>query len=216
LKLSRAEIGSIAVISLSFAASLWFLPRMPEQMATHWGMDGQVNGYMPKMWGLFFVPLLQLVMGIFFWAIPRLDPLKANIAKFQKYYQGFILVLLLFMLALHLHVLLWNSGIKISPNRFLPISLGLLFYYIGIMLQNAKPNWFVGIRTPWTLSNERVWEKTHAIGGKLFKAAAVIALLGVAFPNLAFWFILVPVIAVTLFAYIYSYLEYRKEGKAKA
>lgn len=216
MKITRSEITGIAIILLSFAASLWFWPQMPDKMATHWGIQGQVNGYMPKFWGLFFVPLLQLVLGLFLWAIPRIDPLKANIAKFQKYYHEFILVILLFMLAVHLQVLLWNSWIKISPNRFIPVGLGILFFYAGILTQNAKPNWFVGIRTPWTLSSERVWEKTHTIGGKLFKVAGIIILLGMFFPGYAFWFILIPVIAVTLFAYVYSYQEYRKETKARS
>jgi uncharacterized membrane protein len=216
MKPTRTEIAGIAVILLSFAASLWFRPQMPEKMATHWGMQGQVNGYMPRFWGLFFVPILQLVLGLFLWFIPRLDPLKANIAKFQKYYNGFIVALLLFMLAVHLQVLLWNTGVKISPNRFIPVGLGLLFFYIGILCQYAKPNWFVGIRTPWTLSSERVWEKTHKAGGKLFKVAGIITLTGVFFPGHAFWFILVPVIGLAFFTYIYSYLEYRKEARTRS
>lgn len=216
MKPTRTEIAGIAVILLSFAASLWFWPQMPEKMATHWGMKGQVNGYMPKFWGLFFVPILQLVLGLFLWVIPRIDPLKANIVKFQKYYNGFIVVLLLFMLAVHLQVLLWNTGVKISPNRFIPVSLGILFFYIGILSQYSKPNWFVGIRTPWTLSSERVWEKTHKIGGKLFKMAGIITLTGMFFPRYAIWFILVPIIGMEFFTYVYSYLEYRKEARTRS
>jgi len=56
-------------------------------------------------------------------------------------------------------------------------ALGILFYYCGILIENAKRNWFIGIRTPWTLSNEKVWERTHKIGGKLFKIAGLIAFL---------------------------------------
>lgn len=215
MKLTRAEFVAIAIILLSFAASLWFWPQMPGKMATHWGMQGEVNGYMPKFWGLLFLPLLQTGLGLLLWGLPRIDPLKANIAKFQKYYHGFIVVLLLFLLAVHLQVLLWNMGVKISPNRYLPVGLGILFYYAGILTQNAKPNWLVGIRTPWTLTSEQVWEKTHLIGGKLFKAAGIIALTGIFFPKYAFWFIFVPVILVALFSYIYSYLVYRGKVKLK-
>jgi uncharacterized membrane protein len=80
-------------------------------------------------------------------------------------------------------------------------------------MEKAKKNWFVGIRTPWTLSSENVWEKTHKIGAKLFKAAGITALLGVLAPAYSFFFILGPILAASLYLVLYSYLEYRKEKK---
>ncbi len=80
---------------------------------------------------------------------------------------------------IHFQVILWNLGIKISPSATLPIGIGILLLYIGILCENAKRNWFIDIRTPWTLSSERVWDKTHKIGGRLFKIAGVIAFVGV-------------------------------------
>jgi len=115
------------------------------------------------------------------------------------------------MLSIHFQVILWNLGIRISPNVIAPIGIGILFFYIGILCENAKRNWFIGIRTPWTLSSERVWEKTHKIGGKLFKIAGVIAFFGVFFQSYALFFILVPVISVAAYTIIYSYFEYQKE-----
>jgi uncharacterized membrane protein len=117
------------------------------------------------------------------------------------------------MLSIHFQVILWNIGIEISPNVIFPIGLGLLFFYIGILCENAKRNWFIGIRTPWTLSNDVVWAKTHKIGGKLFKIAGVVALFGIFFLNYTLFFILVPVILVAIYTVIYSYREYRKETK---
>jgi uncharacterized membrane protein len=90
-------------------------------------------------------------------------------------------------------------------------ALGILFYYCGILIENTKRNWFIGIKTPWTLSSEVVWNKTHKIGGKLFKVVGIIAFLGIIFPNYAFFLILFPVIAVSIYTVIYSYFEYRKE-----
>lgn len=88
-----------------------------------------------------------------------------------------------------------------------------LFYYCGVLTEQAKRNWFIGIRTPWTLSSERVWEKTHKICGKLFKIAGVIALVGILFQRSALFFILAPVILVAAHTIIYSYIEYLKEAK---
>jgi uncharacterized membrane protein len=84
---------------------------------------------------------------------------------------------------------------------------------MGILTENAERNWFIGIRTPWTLSSERVWKRTNRLGGKLFRIAGITAAFGAFFPEFAIYFILVPVIAVAGFSIIYSYMEYQKEIK---
>ncbi|MCQ1536971.1 SdpI family protein [Methanosarcina sp. KYL-1] len=209
----KATLATIGLVLLSFILSIYFYPVVPEQMASHWNAGGEVDGYMSKFWGLFFMPLMLAGLALLFLAIPRIDPLKENIEKFRKYYDGFIILFLVFMLAVHTQVLLWNIGIRISPNAVLPVGIGLLFYYIGILTENAERNWFIGIRTPWTLSSDRVWKKTNRLGGKLFKLAGLVALLGIFFQEFAVYFILVPALSVAGFTVVYSYLEYQKELK---
>lgn len=209
----KSEIVIFGIILLSFILSAYFYPQMPEQVASHWNAQGQVDGYMSKSWGLFFMPFVLVGLALLFLAIPRIDPLKANIEAFRKYYNGFVILFLVFMLSVHIQVILWNMGIQISPNVVMPVAWGLLFFYIGLLCENAKRNWFVGIRTPWTLSNDRVWDRTHQIGGKLFKVAGVIAFLGVFFQTYAMFFILTPVLVVTVYTVVYSYVEYQKEMK---
>lgn len=206
----KSEIIIFGIILLSFILSAYFYPQIPEQVASHWNAQGQVDGYMSKFWGLFFMPFVLVGLALLFLAIPRIDPLKANIEAFRKYYDGFVVLFFVFMLAIHFQVILWNIGLHISPNVVMPIALGLLFFYIGLLCENAKRNWFVGIRTPWTLSSDRVWDKTHQIGGKLFKVAGVITFLGVFFQNYAVFFILAPVLVVTVYTVVYSYVEYQK------
>ncbi len=201
------------LIIFSFIVSIYFYPHVPETMATHWNSRGEVDGYMSKLWGLFFMPLLITGLAVLFLAIPRIDPKRENIAKFRKYYDGFVILLILFMLAVHLQVLLWNAGIRISPNSVFPVGIGFLFYYIGILIENAERNWFIGIRTPWTLSSDRVWKKTNRLGGKLFRIAGIAAVLGAFFPDLAFFFVLGPALFIAGFTAVYSYLEYQKELK---
>jgi uncharacterized membrane protein len=89
--------------------------------------------------------------------------------------------------------------------------MGLLFYYTGVLCEKSKRNWFIGIRTPWTLSSDKVWEKTHKIGGKLFKIAGIIAILGALTPEYAIILILIPVISAVGYTIAYSYFEYQKE-----
>ena len=90
-----------------------------------------------------------------------------------------------------------------------------LLYYIGVVLEKTKSNFFVGIRTPWTISDETVWEKTHKLGGKLFKASGIIALFGVFFKEFAFVLIIVPILAASAYAFVYSYIEYKKIHKGE-
>jgi Predicted integral membrane protein len=209
----KATAVITGLILFSFLVSIYFYPHVPELMATHWNSQGEVDGYMSKLWGLFFMPLMITGLAVLFLAIPRIDPKRENIAKFRKYYDGFIILLTFFMLAVHLQMLLWNTGIRISPNAMLPAGIGLLFYYIGVLMENAERNWFIGIRTPWTLSSDRVWKKTNRLGGKLFRIAGIAVMLGTFFPELAFFFIIGPALFIAGFAAVYSYIEYQKEPK---
>jgi len=211
LKMRKVEMILFGLMLLPFITGVYFYPQMPEKMASHWNVRGEVDGYMPKFWGLFLIPLVLFGISLLFIAIPRIDPLRANIEKFRKYYDGFTIIFFIFMFSIYTYVILWNLGVRISPNVIFPIGLGLLYFYIGILCENAKQNWFIGIRTPWTLSSERVWDKTHRIGGKLFKVAGIIAPIGIFFQSYLLFFILAPSISVAIYSTVYSYFEYRKE-----
>ena len=199
---------ALGIVVLALIISTYFYSWMPEQIALHWNAQGQVNGYGKRI-SIFFIPILLAGLLLLFIVIPKIDPLK-NIGKFKKYYDGLIIVLFLFLLALQIQIIMWNLGYVISPNYVLPIAIGLLFYYVGILSENSKRNWFVGIRTPWTLSSDKVWKKTHKLAGKLFKISGVITATGIFFPNYAVYFILVPALGVTAYTIVYSYLEYSK------
>ena len=209
----KSETIISVIILLSFVVGIYFYPQMPEKMASHWNAQGQVDGYMSKFWGLFLMPLISAGLFLLFITIPKIDPLKHNIEKFRKYYDGFVVLIIVFLFYLYLLTIFWNIGIRFSMTQLLAPAFGILFYYCGILTENAKRNWFIGIRTPWTLSNDAVWDKTHKIGGKLFKAAGVIAFVGIFFQNYALFFVLVPVILVAAYTTIYSYIEYQKEMK---
>ena len=200
----------LGIIVLCFTVSASLYTQMPDLMASHWDIKGEVNGYMTKFWGLFLLPTMLAGIYSFFLIIPKIDPLKENIEKFRKYYDGFIALFCLFMLIIYAHGILWNLGMKISPNIIMPFSLGFLFFYLGVLLENAKRNWFIGIRTPWTLSNDDVWNKTNKLGGKLYKVAGAIAVIGTFFPDYSIFFILVPILSVSIYTVAYSYFEYQK------
>lgn len=201
------------IILSSFLAGAYFYPQLPDQMASHWGINGEVNGYMSKFWGAFMLPIILVIIALLLIFIPKIDPMKANILKFKNYFENFIILIVSFMCYIYALTLIYNLGYQINLTLLMIPALSMLFYYTGILVEKAEPNWTIGIRTPWTLSNENVWRKTHQLSGKLFKAAALIGLLGLIFPACAFWFVLLPIITATIYTFIYSYLEYRKEQK---
>jgi len=209
MKLIR--LGILAGVIATFLMTIALYPSLPDIVASHWNASGVADGYMPKFWDFIIIPLIMTACVGLFALIPRIDPKKKNYEKFRNYYEGFILILVLFLLAIQVQMILWNTGYPISPNLTFPILFGILFIAIGFLVEHSEPNWFAGIRTPWTMTSERVWKKTNVRGGKLFKLAGVISFFGVLAGNYALWFVLAPVLIVTVYTVIYSYLEYRNE-----
>ena len=209
MKLIRAAIALVLI--LTAVMTLVAYPVMPDVVASHWNAAGELNGTMPKFWGLALIPLLMYGFCALFVVLPRIDPLRNNYQKFQDYYEGFILVFAAFFFFIQLQIILWGLGIHVSPNLTMPVMIGGLFVYIGFLMEHAEPNWFVGIRTPWTLSSDSVWTKTHQRAGTLFKLAGVVSMIGALAGIYASLFILVPAITVALYTVVYSYVEFKRE-----
>lgn len=205
----KSELIVLLVILLSFALGIYLYSQMPERMVSHWNSKGEVDGYLPKFWGLFLMPIISFGLLLLFILIPKIDPLRANIEKFRKYYDGFVVLLIFFLFYIYLLALFWNAGFRFNMSQAIIPAVGIVFYYIGILVEKAKRNWFVGIRTPWTLSSDRVWEDTHKLGGKLFKIAGIIALSGIFLPQYAIWLVILPAVSVTIYTVFYSYFKYQ-------
>jgi uncharacterized membrane protein len=203
----------LLAIAVAFVAGGYFYPSMPELMASHWDGNGQVNGYMPKFWALFLMPIMTLAIVGLFILLPKIDPLKANYKKFAKYYDRFLAVFVAFMVYLYALTILFNRGMEFNMTVALIPALAALFYFIGTVLENTKQNWFIGIRTPWTLSSEKVWDKTNKLGAKFFKIFALLSLALVFLGDLGLMLLVVLIIIPSFYLILYSYLEFRKEGK---
>jgi uncharacterized membrane protein len=211
--MKKIKIIILAVIAISFLVGFYLYPYMPEKVASHWNIEGEVDGYMPKFWGLFLMPIISLVIFLLFLLIPKLDPLKENIKKFREYFDKFILLMILFILYIHTLTILWSFGWRFDMGQLMAPAMGILFYFAGILIGKSKRNWSIGIRTPWTLSSDLNWDKTHKLGSKLFKISGVIAFFGLLLPGLAFYLVIIPVILSAIYSFVYSYLEYQKEKK---
>jgi uncharacterized membrane protein len=215
MKTKTTSIITLVLIALALLAGAVLWNQLPDQMASHWNVNDQVNGYISKFWGVFMMPLITLGMLVLFLVVPNIDPLKANIAQFRETFNLFVVLIVTFMLYIHGLTLAWNLGhqnFKMSA-AMLPF-MGVLFIAVGYMLRKAKRNFFIGIRTPWTLSSDSVWDKTHKLGSILFMVSGAFAIIGGFFGGMAaFWLMFVPLIGSSLFLVLYSYILYRAETK---
>jgi len=210
----RPFLFAIIVLVLAFFILAGaFYPHMPEVMASHWNAQGEADGTISRFWGLFLFPLISVGMAALLLLIPGIDPLKANIQKFKGYYYGFIIGFLVYFLYIYVLTLVWNLGWEFNFSQMIIPAIGLLLYIVGVMVSKARRNFFIGIRTPWTLSNEEVWNRTHQLGGKLFKLVGIIILLLSFVPEIAIYALLGLVLGITVWLFVSSYVLYRRLGK---
>ena len=206
---------TILLIVFATAFSLSVYNQLPDQMASHWNENNQVNGYISRFWGAFLMPVMTVGIVVLLLFIPNIDPLKANVAQFRDTFNVFITFIVAFMVYVHILTIIWNMGFdQFNMGTAMLPAMGLLFIFAGIMMRKAKRNFFIGIRTPWTLSNDHVWDETHRIGSILFIVSGFLALLGAFFTTYAIWFIMVPVLGSTAFLLVYSYVLYQRETKS--
>lgn len=205
----------LLIVLAAFAVSAIVYPQLPARVPTHWNAAGQPNGYSGRFWGAWLIPLVLVGMWAVIWILPRIDPRGANYAKFQPAFEAIIIALMLFLAALHIIALRAALGYPAHMERIVPLGVGILLVVIGNLLPRARPNWFVGIRTPWTLSSDRVWEKTHRLGGKLFVAGGLIIIVaGILVSQWAHIVLIVVMLAITLGVMVYSYMEWKREQPA--
>jgi len=208
----KTEIVPLLVIAASFVFGFYFYQNFPEKVITHWDFAGNPNGYSGKFFGAFGLPIMFLGFYGLFLALPLIDPKKQRYREFQKVYHIFKSVLLLVLFAIFLLASFANLGYPIAINQVTPILVGVLMIVMGNFMGKIKNNWFMGIRTPWTLSSENVWNKTHRLGGWLFVIYGILIMLTPFFNYAAGLSILLGgallIVVVTL---VYSYILYKKE-----
>jgi uncharacterized membrane protein len=200
------------IVVIAVIASIVVYPALPERMPTHWNMSGQPDGWSSRLWGAWMIPLLMSVIWLIMRALPHIDPRRANYAKFAGMYDALIIATMVFMLGAHVLVLVAAQGTPVAMGRIIIAGVGAFFIVTGVLLPRVHPNWFIGIRTPWTLSSNRSWEKTHKAGGPLFVLAGAMTLaFSAVAPGAATWVLFVSVTAVVVYLFAYSYLVWKKD-----
>lgn len=202
------------IIGAGFLLSMALYSRLPEQMPMHWNLAGEVDRYGSRFEGAFAIPLLNAgILLLLIW-LPAIDPRRKSYTKFAGFYKLLQWVLVLFLTGMHSLIIALSLGYNLSVSLYVKLGIGILFMIMGNYMGKVRPNWFVGIKTPWTLDNDEVWTKTHRLGGYLMFAAGVLAVL-MAFVDQGFTFFLVigAVILAALIPTVYSYLLYQKVSK---
>jgi uncharacterized membrane protein len=206
----KTEIGPWAVILAMAAASAASWARAPERLPVHWDLHGQVDRWGGRAEALLVLPLMAGVLCLLLTFLPRFDPGRANYERFAGVYRLLRLAILLFMAVLHFNSLAPIYGLRVDVGRTVSLASGLLFILLGGAMGKLRPNWFVGIRTPWTLSSKRAWIRTHRLGGWLFLATGlVVVVLAAVAPRSAISALLAGALGSAAISMVYSYLVWR-------
>jgi uncharacterized membrane protein len=200
----------IVIIILSLIGTVLIYPSLPGRIPVHWNIEGQIDRFAGKSFA-FITAALPLVIYLMMALLPKIDPKKESYLKHETAYQVTIWAITLFLIFLHWTTLCVAKGYPLNVGVIVRILMGVLFIILGNYLSQARPNYFFGIKTPWTLANEAVWRKTHRVGGYGFILTGILALVSALLKgNVAFTLVIGSILAVILFTCIYSYWEYHK------
>jgi uncharacterized membrane protein len=203
---------SPALVLGAFIFSTVVFPELPERMATHWNLAGKPDRWSGRTVAAFFTPTVMLFTLVFLRWLPTIDPRREGFIQFLDAYGLAIDAIILFFAGLHVAMLGEALGWPVSLVTALPVGVGLLLVVLGSLLPRARPNFAFGIRTPWTLSSDRVWERTHRVGGYVLSGSgALIAILALILPKSALPLLFLILLAAALGTVWYSYAAYQEE-----
>jgi uncharacterized membrane protein len=201
-----------AVAAAMWAFALGIYARLPQRIPSHWNLQGEVDGWMDKPWGPFMQPAIATLMLGLLWLLPRIDPRRANVERFAEDRRLLINLIILFMAVVQAATFAHALGWPVQVERVILASIGLLFVGLGNYLPRIRSNWFMGIRTPWTMDNERVWRATHRVGGRTFVAAGLVMALAALLPEpLREWTAGGAIAVAVAVPLVYSYVAYRRD-----
>jgi uncharacterized membrane protein len=208
-------LASIAIIGAMLALSAWAWAQLPDDAAipVHWGIGGSADRYGGKFEALLLVPIIATVLAGLLAALPGVEPRREHLAQSARAYTTVWIAVLLVMATTHVSIVLSALGIPMSPVTGIPFAIGLLFLLLGSQLRDVHSNYFFGIRTPWTLSSELSWQRTHELSGRMFiglgLALMVLAIVGQ--PVLTFAVVMLGVLGIVAFTFVYSYRVWKTD-----
>ncbi|MBN1258052.1 MAG: SdpI family protein [Planctomycetes bacterium] len=216
-----SKVVIAVVIAAMLCIAIWAWRELPadSKIPVHYGMDGKPDRYGGKFEALLLLPIITIALSAFLVYIPRIAPRKKNIEKSASVYNVLLKIYPCFMLAVYLLMLSIGFGIDLNINTIMLCLMGILFLVMGNYLGKVKSNFFIGIRTPWTLSSELSWYRTHRMAGWLVVIIGILYLLSGAWGvsgKLLVALILGSAIAITIILVPYSYLVWKNDPDRKA
>jgi uncharacterized membrane protein len=208
-------IANTILVAAMVGLSLWVAPGFAEdaQLPTHWGLDGVADGFSPKWQALLFLPGLSVLVTLFLVVLPAFDPRRQNLEQSAKLWNASAIATVLVLGCLHVFLILSATGHAVDIRDAVLPGIAGLFIVVGNYLGKTRSNWFAGIRTPWTLSSDYAWEKTHRWTGRLFVCAglAIFAAWLLTDAKIALYVMIAATAATTLAALVMSYVFWRND-----
>jgi uncharacterized membrane protein len=213
MKLSwRVELVQLLIIATMVAVGALSWPNVPDRLPVHWNLQGEVDRYGGKFEGLFLLPLITLGLYVLLLVMPLVDPGRRNYQNFRKAYNAIRIVLVLFMALIYGLSILAAFGYQMHITAVVFPAMGVLFIVLGNFMGKIRPNWFVGVRTPWTLSSKLSWDKTHRLAGWLFVLMGLLFLPLAVVPTTWMFIVVFTIDGICLaWMIVYSYLIYRRD-----
>lgn len=201
------------VVILSIIVAVVGIFIMPDTIPTHFGPSGAPDAWGSKYTVLMYPGILVLVTVL---AVPmiKLDPKQENYGRFSKYYYDFFFGFALFFMATEISNIAIALGADINVGSIICFVTGVLMLFVGNMMPKIKQNFFFGIKTPWALTDEENWFKTHRLGGKAFAVGGVIMMLAAFIPGESkIWIVFIMILSITCIPFVYSYMIFKKKQK---
>ncbi len=220
-KLHHGDKLALLAILVAIIAGLALYAYLPEQVASHWNLDGLPTGFMDTPLFLAGFPALMILIYIGMSLLPQAKELKYEMELLHREYASFKAAITAFLAYIYIIILYANSDfspLNISISQLVFPGISVFLYYVATVLPRLKRNHYIGIRTPWTIHSDEVWHRTHALGGKLFKALSIAVMLAtLTASTVSTWLVVVPILAVGAILLIYSYrLSAKLKGKPNA
>lgn len=208
----KKELSSILLILAMFLVGIIFYPSFPDQIPVHWNFKGEADNFMSKnIFSALLFPIITLAIWLLLLFVPLLDSKKENYAQFDNAYRGIRLSFIVLFFYIYIVILAKSFGCSIAIEKAVPAGISVFIIFLGNLISKIRQNNFVGIRLPWTLANQDVWDKTHRLAGKLLMAAGLLGLLGTLLPPVWTAIIFFGGISLAFItAGIYSYVIFNK------
>ena len=198
-----------------FVAYFW--NKFPDQIATHFDMDGKPNDYSSKVAGLLLFPGINILMYFLFIILPKIDPSRKNYGLFQDKFKIIRMLLHALLSFITMVTVFYSLGYQFNLSYVLYYGLLAFFLVMGNYIGNVRHNYFIGVRTPWTLANESVWTSTHRFTAKVWVSGSLITMVVLPFlpsgKSGVVFMVFVALISVA--PIVYSYLEFKKTSKSE-